>query len=377
LEERSPLVLTAPSWESWAERWRVLVSPQWHAVFRGVPPSAPPRPSGLWVHQFDPLPGETLEIQVSRPQPVPGATVAVDRCRLRSFLGKSSSEYLLELAIRATTGTLYTVTLPAEAAVEEVKLRGEALPLRPQQGKLTVPLGPGTALLEVRWRDHRGAGLLASLPHVELGSTAANVELAMKLPESRVVVGTKGPLLGPAVLYWSGLAVLLVAALGLARLGWVPLTFRQWVLLGLGLSLFSWGAALLVAFCFLAWEARRRLEEELPPWRFNAVQISLAALSVAALVCLLLAVRAGLAGTPALGVTGYGSTSEELRWFADRTAGPLPQASAVTLPLWLFRLGMAGWTLWLAATLPGLVRWGWSCFTTGGVWRRAQEPELF
>ena len=377
LEHRSPLVLTAPSWESWAERWRVLVSPQWHAAFRGVLPSAPAAPSEVWVQQFDPLPGESLEIHVSRPHPVAGPTVAVDRCRLRSVFGESASEHLLELAIRATTATLYTVTLPAEAAVEAVKLRGEALPLRPQQGKITVPVDPGSAAFEVRWRDHRGAGLLASLPHVALASTAANVELAMELPASRVVVSTKGPLLGPAVLYWGGLAMLLLAAWGLSRIGWVPLTFRQWLLLGFGLSLLSWVAAVVVAFCLLALEARRRLEGQLPSWRFNFVQLGLGVLSVVALVCLLLAVRAGLAGMPNLGIAGYGSTAQELRWFADRTAGPLPPAGAVTLPLWLFRLGMAGWTVWLAATLPRLVRWAWSCFTAGGIWRREEEPELF
>src|SRR3546814_9064347 len=70
-----------------------------------------------------------------------------------------------------------------------------------------------------------------------------------------------------------------------------------------------------------------------------------------------------------MGVLGNGSSGNLLRWFDDRSAnGELPVASAWTLPLWAYKAAVLLWALWLANALLGWLRWGWQCFSSGGVW---------
>jgi len=103
---------------------------------------------------------------------------------------------------------------------------------------------------------------------------------------------------------------------------------------------------------------------------FNLVQIGLVLFSVPAMLCLVGAVYAGLLGDPDMSVTGNWSSARSLRWFADQSAALLPQAGALTLPLWVHKVAMLAWALWLASALVGWLRWAFACWTRGGYWRR-------
>jgi len=47
----------------------------------------------------------------------------------------------------------------------------------------------------------------------------------------------------------------------------------------------------------------------------------------------------------------------------------LPQAGTVSVPLFIYRLAMLAWSLWLVFALLRWIRWGWGCFSHGGLWR--------
>jgi hypothetical protein len=173
------------------------------------------------------------------------------------------------------------------------------------------------------------------------------------------------------VLYWSQLAVLLLAAWLLARYAPTPLRFRHWLLLGLGFSAFAWSAyALVVAWLILlGLRARPGAAERLPDPGFKLVQIGLALLSALALAVLVGAVPRGLLGLPDMHVAGNGSSAWFLDWFADRSAGALPGGGVLSVSLWFYKLAMLAWALWLANALIGWLRWGFDAWTRGGYWR--------
>jgi hypothetical protein len=35
---------------------------------------------------------------------------------------------------------------------------------------------------------------------------------------------------------------------------------------------------------------------------------------------------------------------------------------------------MLAWALWLANSLLNWLRWGWGCFSAGGLWRKSPRP---
>lgn len=371
-DKSDTLRLTAPPLGERAEVWRVVVNPTWHVDFSGVPVVEPEAGAGAQddyrSFEFHPLPGETLEMTITRPEAAQGATRAIDSVRVQHEVGQRASTTMLSLAMRASQGGEHSIALPAGAEVLGISRNGVALNLRPRDGRLSLPLVPGRQDFEIRFRSDAPLGLRAATPALVLGLPAANISLGLQLPYDRWLLATGGPAAGPAVLYWGELAVMLLVAFALSRLRRSPLALWQWILLGIGFSTFSWIALLVVvAWLFaLDWRARADIAS---PRRFNLAQIGLALLTLIALSCLFDSIQHGLLGRPEMHVAGNGSGADSLRWFADRSADALPTASAISLPLWTYQLAMLAWALWLASALVGWLRRGFAAWTRGGYWR--------
>jgi hypothetical protein len=83
----------------------------------------------------------------------------------------------------------------------------------------------------------------------------------------------------------------------------------------------------------------------------------------------------GLLGYPDQHVTGHSSTATNLRWFADQTAGRLPDASAWVLPMWMYRALMLAWAFWMAWFLIRIGRFVFESWTSGGAWSKWSAPK--
>lgn len=369
LERATALELTAPALDARAEVWRVSASPIWNVVGSGVPPVA--NAEATWVAEYRPLPGETLRLAIGRPEAVAGGTLAFDKVGLKTRAGLRAVEHELTATLRSTAGGQHAIRLPEAAEVLAVEIDGAPINARPEAGELSIPVRPGSQRLVVRWREATELGLVARTAPVDLAAPASNLDLSLALPADRWILATRGPSLGPAVLYWPALAVLVLLAWVASRSGRTPLRFRHWLLLGFGFSTFSWLALLVVALWLFALDARARWREPASsPW-FEAAQIGLVLLTAIALLSLVSAIPQGLLGTPDMQIAGYGSTAAELKWFADRSDGALPLASAVSVSLWWYKAAMLAWALWLANALLGWLRWAWQAWSAGGYWRKA------
>jgi hypothetical protein len=84
----------------------------------------------------------------------------------------------------------------------------------------------------------------------------------------------------------------------------------------------------------------------------------------------------GLISNLDMQVAGNDSTASNLRWFADLSAGVLPQASAVSVPSWVYKLLMLAWAMWLAFALLRWLRYAWTALNADGLWRQfPQRPQ--
>ena len=178
--------------------------------------------------------------------------------------------------------------------------------------------------------------------------------MTVRPPRERWILALFGPRWGPVPLIWTYVLIVLGAAPLLARLPWAPLKTWHWALLGLGMTQVPVVAPILVALWFMAVGARAKS----PPkvwWRFDLVQLGLFLLTIVAMVSLSAALYAGLADVPDMQVSGNGSDSGTLNWFADRVDGTMPRPTVISLPLLVWQLAMLLWALWLAATM--VLRW--------------------
>ena len=366
--DRAPqLALRAPEGRPWSEVWRLQCSAIWSCAAEGLPPVS------RWangVHQRDyrPWPGESLRVALAHPQGIEGQTLTLDAVSLVATPGTRLERVQLSLSARSSREQPLLLRLPAAAEVQQVTLDGEERPLRPEAGELRLTVPAGAHTVEVRWQQARGTGLVYALPRVGLPGPAVNVSQHLTLPPNRWLLLTRGPAWGPAVLFWPYLVFLIAVASLLGRVPASPLSRTQWVLLGLGLSQIPAMGALIVAGFVFALERRRR--RPLPgAGLFDLLQVVLVLWALLSLGLLYSAIQTGLLFRPDMQVAGNGSTDAALRWYADRVTGQTPAAGVVSLPLWVYRVTMLLWALWLAASLVRAVGWGWRALGEGGYWR--------
>ncbi|MFN7955365.1 MAG: hypothetical protein U0610_26815 [bacterium] len=375
LAQQGSLELVAPATADFVEIWQLGASTLWHVEATGLAPIHPGDVTGVRVPEWHPWPGEKLALAITRPEGVPGATLTIDSSLLAVTPGLRSTDSTLTLSIRSSRGGRHVVTLPAGAELTAVKVGDVPQPLRMDGSRVTLPIHPGSQVAEIAWREARGIATRFTTSRVDAGAPSVNATVRADVSTNRWVLFVHGPRLGPAVLFWSLLAVLLVVSIALGRVPLTPLGARHWFLLGMGLTQLPIGAAAIVAIWLLALGLRRERVAALdsPERRrtFNLVQVALATLTLVALATLFWGIERGLLGLPEMQIRGNGSSGSTLRWFADRAAGELPTAWIVSAPLWIYRVAMLVWALWIAASLIRWLKWAWESFTTGGGWKPA------
>ena len=228
---------------------------------------------------------------------------------------------------------------------------------------------PGAQRVELHWQQDGGVSTGYRTPTFDLGVAAVNATTEVRLPHNRWTLFLWGPRLGPAVLFWSKLGVLLIVALILGRVRITPLRVHHWFLLGIGLAMAPFWAAAIVGGWLLVCGWRAQSADWGGRKLFNLRQLAIVGWTGAAMLVLVWALHQGLLGYPDMQVEGNGSSSHVLKWFADRTDGVMPRPLILSAPLLLYRLCMLAWALWLAYALLGWLRWTWSGFVSGGGWR--------
>lgn len=370
--EGASVTLQAPTGKPWSEVWSVRCGPVWQCALEGLPPVSRFQ-DGQLAPEFRPWPGESLTLTFRRPQGAPGRSVTVDAARLSVAPGLRLEDSTLTLSVRASRPSPLTLTLPEGAEVQSLKVKDADRPIRPDGRRLTVALDAGAQNVSVAWRRTGGLRLAHRVAAVELGEPAVNNEISLRLPEERWLLLTGGPSWGPAVLFWGYLICIVALAWVLARWPKSPLSAGAWVLLALGLSQVSLVSAALVAgwFLALAWRHDRVVASA---GRHDLMQLALAAWTLVVLGVLYAAVHQGLLLRPDMQVAGGGSSDTLLRWYQDRVDGTLPQPWVLSLPLWVYRVVMLAWSLWLALSLVRWLRWAWTSFSSGALWRPLRRP---
>jgi hypothetical protein len=368
-----PITLKAAESDRWVERWHLVTSPVWHASLSGLAPVFETNEQNL-VPVWHPWPGESVALNFRQPQAVSGDTITVQRVRQEIALGNRQRTTHLRLNVEASLGDDLVLELDPGAQVSALRQDDRALPVRREGARLMVPVHPGSQMLTMEWRMDQALGMAASADRIKLPVEAANITTVMRVPDSRWVLWAAGPQRGPAVRFWTVLAVSLLAAWVLGGLKLSPLRRFEWALLALGLTQVHFAAALIVVgwFFLLAWRGQQA-STALRPWNYNLRQILFAGVTLLALGILVLAVREGLLGNPEMFIRGNGSTRTVLQWFEPRSGRELPMPSVLSVSVWYYRLLMLAWALWLAVALIRWLKWAWSQITEGGGWRSSPK----
>ncbi len=372
----STLMLEATREPGLVESWKLDVSPVWHVAIEGIPGIHHSRQRDVWLPEWKPWPGEKIQLTVSRPRGIDGRTLTVERSVVQTRVGKRLRESELVLQLRSSRGGQHTITLPERATLVSVSINDKLQPVRQQRRAVNLPIIPGKQRIVVKWRVEQPVTTGLRVLPVNIGVESVNHSLYLMLGKDRWILFTHGPTMGPAVLFWGVLLVILIGSVLLGRIKHSPLRTWQWFLLGAGLSLATPLMIIVVVSWLLALNYRPRLQEVSSRFVFNAVQVLLVLLTLVALGSLVVALQQGLLGWPDMQIAGNGSTAWRLHWYQDRVAADLPQPWVISVPLLVYRVLMLLWALWLAFSLISWLRTGWQHFSVGGLWRPEEKKPV-
>lgn len=364
------LKLATKAEDTWVERWHLVASPVWNVAISGLEPTFEPTQAEL-IPVWHPWPGESVALQISRPEAIAGATTTINKAAHEITLGKRQRTSTLNLSVQSSLGEDFLIDLPADAEITSLNRAGQAIPVRKDGTKLIVPLQPGSQDVSIAWKINTELGFQAEAEAIQLPVESANATTLIRVPDDRWVLATHGPLRGPAVQFWVVLACSLLAAFVLARISFSPLRTVQWMLLAVGLTQVPLPAALVVIgwLFFLQWRGLPSFQR-LPALGYNVLQVFLVGLTVASVGIFIAVVAAGLLGSPEMFIRGNGSSQTNLSWYLARSENLLPQPGLLSISIWFYRFLMLLWALWLAASLIRWLGWAWHQFSTGGIFHR-------
>jgi len=362
------LALATKPDDTWVERWYLVASPVWDITMKGLAPIFEPDATDL-IPVWHPWSGEKVDLAITRPEPVGGATVTVHNVRHDVSLGSRQRTSQLLLQLQCSLGEDFGIELPNDANITSLMQNGGMVPVRKDGSRVIVPLQPGEQTIEVRWKTSTPLGFKSSVDSVHLPVESANITTILHVPSNRWVLWAYGPLRGPAVQFWVILLCSLLAAQIVSRLKGSPLTAGQWTLLAIGLAQAQLAGLIVVAWFFLlAWRGTASFQQQ-KAWLYDLIQIVLVGVTFLVFLLLLVVLKTGFLGHPDMSILGNGSTSILLQWYQAEADTSLPQPGCLSVSIWWYRLLMLAWALWLASSLVRWLTWGWEQFSTGGLTR--------
>jgi hypothetical protein len=368
LAQVGQLDLVAGKHETHSERWKLQCGTMWQCDAKGLVPVSH-EAEGLWQPAYRPWPGEKLHIELKKPAAAPGQSTTIDAVRLIVRPGVRATDAELHLSMRTSRGGDHKVWLPDGARLRNFTVNGERRPVQRDAAAYGFGVLPGRAQIVAEFELPTGMEGAMTVPPVKLDAPAKNVRVVVERPSDRWLLWAHGPAWGPAILFWGYLVLVLLVAFFLGRLSGPPLRALDWLLLGVGLTQIGTVEALIVVgfFFVIAWRARTL---DLSPLRHNFVQFVVVVWVIAFASALFDAVQSGLLVQPDMQVMGAGSHDNSLQWYVDSSGPELPQPVLLSVPMWVYRVLMLAWSLWLARKLLKWAPWVFRAFASGGLWKK-------
>jgi hypothetical protein len=366
----STIHLQASQQVDYLETWRLNANAIWHWQAEGLPINLKQKDQQQAIPVWYPWPNEKLQLHLSRPKGIEGQSITVQESTLATSIGKRAKDVSLSFTALSSRGTQHDIILPAVADVQSIKIDGLEQSIQKVNNHLTLTLKPGKQQVAVLWREDTAVDVIYRTSDVDLQLNSVNANTSIQLPKDRWLLWTFGPTTGPAVLFWGVMLALILLSFLLGQSKTTPLKTWHWGLLALGLSQTHPLLILLLITWLVAISLRSKLNTDvISDKRFNLYQVGFVSLTILALLILMGSVANGLLGSPSMSVAGNGSNAYLLRWYQDRVTSALPEVGMISLPLWVYRMLMLAWALWLAASLLRWLQSAWAAFNNGGLWR--------
>ena len=371
------LILKSSNKNQVIERWKMDISSMWNMTYSGVESEKQVAQNNLLMPTFRPWKGESLTLNLEPIKAVKGESLTIESSNLDITQSQRYRDLTLTIKLQSSRAGQHIIALENVKELSSVKIDRVDYFLKINNNQLSIPLKGKTQTVVIKWKEEAGTQNIYNFSKIDLNKESVNSKLSLNLPQNRWILWTDGPLLGPAVLLWGVLLSVFIFALILGRVKNSPLKFRDWLLLGMGVSTSSIIIMLpIVAWIFLL-RAKEQKGEALQGKMRNFTQVLIVIFTVVALGTIIGAVSVGLLGNPDMMIEGNSSYGFHLNWYSDRITESLEQPVVISVSMWYYRGLMLLWAIWISFSLINWLKWSWGIFSAGDMWvSKAKNMEI-
>ena len=353
------------------------ISSMWNMTYSGVESEKQVAQNNLLMPTFRPWKGESLTLNLEPIKAVKGESLTIESSNLDITQSQRYRDLTLTIKLQSSRAGQHIIALENVKELSSVKIDRVDYFLKINNNQLSIPLKGKTQTVVIKWKEEAGTQNIYNFSKIDLNKESVNSKLSLNLPQNRWILWTDGPLLGPAVLLWGVLLSVFIFALILGRVKNSPLKFRDWLLLGMGVSTSSIIIMLpIVAWIFLL-RAKEQKGEALQGKMRNFTQVLIVIFTVVALGTIIGAVSVGLLGNPDMMIEGNSSYGFHLNWYSDRITESLEQPVVISVSMWYYRGLMLLWAIWISFSLINWLKWSWGIFSAGDMWvSKAKNMEI-
>lgn len=355
--------------KNYREVWRLNLETTWSMKKTGIDPIVDNSSRTV----FKPSAGDSLVLSMLRPAGVDGEVITFDSVTYNISSARQITSLELFLKMRASEAGTHSITLPKDTVVKELQINSENYPVVQKGRELNIPVTAGSSEVLIKAEVKKEMGVKFSFPKISLNAPSVDINQKMEVSANRWLLFTAGPVTGPAVLFWSQLPLLLLLAFVLARAKSIPMAGWQWFVLLLGLT----QANILVGVAVVGWFVLIAAREKITASGKlkNAIQILIVIATIIFIYALFKGVKGGLLGIWDMKISGNnsffswsGDRAWMLNWYQDASSNLLPTPWVISLPVAAYRVLMVLWSVWLAFSFIGWIKWGARIYGQGGLW---------
>lgn len=367
------IVMQAMAAEQWHEVWSIRFNPLWHIEYEDN--GAYQAVDADWYPQWRPYPGEKVVVKISKPKAIDGETLTLSQAELNVSQNGRNMNGELRIVAQSSKGGDHRIQLPANAKVLDIEVNGQKKPVHQvskevgQPVDLVLPIVAGSQNFKVNFTLPHEGGFSWTMPKIDFNAVLTNFTSKASLGDQRWVLYVSGPMLGPVVLFWGMVFGLILISYGLSKVPLMPFRWHEWFLLLIGMTQNSLDGMFVVVAVFAAvglrgsrfWIFENRIA-------FNALQVVLILAVFLAGICFVDNIGQGLLGSPQMNISGFNSSNYIMSWYQDRVNRIPENIYIFTAHIYVYRIIMLLWSLWVANILIKNVRWIASCMTNRSFW---------
>lgn len=345
------LQLQAPLLSERSEVWSILTSEFWLLDFAGITPIQ----SDSRLTTFVPLSGEILDLKFSQPSRVPSNTLTVEIAHLAMGVNERATETILYLSIQATQASEFSVSIPENASIKDIRANNDQQPI-PPSSTILLPITNGLGNYQIEWVTDSGVDILEQTPTITLNQQSVNVSYTVSVPQNRWVIWTGGLAQNPDVLTWLTAVGLIVLGLCLVRVPNIGLSVVEVILLAIGSALTNpWIFIAIGVWKLAVWWRSHNQQDSKYKVLFYVIQSIFVLLGVIFGVVVIYLIIDVL-----VAASGGNIFHNNFSWYVDEIGESLPVVWLLVLPQWSYLALIVIWLLWFAVMFVRWARRSWS-----------------